>query len=48
MIDRAGPDQAARFTVRVAVKNVGEIEATAGSKQEAETEAARLFMERFG
>ena len=48
VVARSGPDHAARFTVRVAVKNVGEIEATAGSKQEAETEAARLFMERFG
>ena len=47
-IDRSGPDHAARFTVRVSVRNVGEIEATASSKQEAETEAARLFMERFG
>jgi ribonuclease-3 len=48
IIARSGPDHAARFTVRVSVRNVGEIEATAGSKQEAETEAARLFMERFG
>jgi ribonuclease-3 len=48
VVDRAGPDHAARFTVRVSVHNVGEVEATAGSKQEAETEAARLFMERFG
>lgn len=48
VIDRSGPDHAARFTVRVSVKDVGEVEATAGSKQEAETEAARLFMERYG
>ncbi|MBO0749485.1 MAG: ribonuclease III [Porphyrobacter sp.] len=48
VVDRAGPDHAARFTVRVSVHNVGEVEATASSKQEAETEAARLFMERFG
>ena len=48
VIARSGPDHAARFTVRVSVKNVGEVEATAGSKQEAETEAARLFMEKFG
>ncbi len=48
VVDRAGPDHAARFTVRVSVPNVGEVEATASSKQEAETEAARLFMERFG
>jgi len=48
VVDRSGPDHAAKFTVRVGVKNVGEVEATAGSKQEAETQAARLFMERFG
>jgi len=48
MIAREGPDHAATFTVRVAVKNVGEAEAKGSSKQEAETAAARLFMERFG
>ena len=48
VVDRAGPDHAARFTVRVSVHKVGSVEATASSKQEAETEAARLFMERFG
>ena len=48
VVDRSGPDHAARFTVRVSVRNVGQVEATAGSKQEAETEAARLFMEKFG
>ncbi len=48
IIERSGPDHAARFTVRVLIRNVGEAEATAGSKQEAETEAARLFMERYG
>ena len=48
VIDRSGPDHAAKFTVRVKVHKVGETEATAGSKQDAETEAARLFMEKFG
>jgi len=48
LVDRSGPDHAAKFTVRVTVKNVGEVEALASSKQDAETEAARLFMERFG
>ena len=48
VVDTAGPDHARRFTVRVRVKNIGEVEATAGGKQDAETEAARLFMERFG
>ena len=38
----------ARFTVRVKVHKVGEAQATANSKQEAEKEAAREFMERYG
>lgn len=48
LIDRSGPDHAAIFTVRVEVRNVGAAEATASSKQEAETAAAKLFMEQFG
>ena len=48
LLDRSGPDHAASFTVRVRVHKVGEAEATASSKQEAETAAAKLFMERFG
>ncbi|MHA6333794.1 ribonuclease III [Qipengyuania sp. CAU 1752] len=48
LVDRSGPDHAARFTVRVEVHKVGAAEATANSKQEAETAAARKFMEQFG
>ena len=48
LVDRTGPDHASKFTVRVSVRNVGEVEAMASSKQDAETEAARLFMERYG
>ncbi|MBY8335684.1 ribonuclease III [Alteriqipengyuania sp. NZ-12B] len=48
LIDRSGPDHAARFTVRVSVKNVGDAQATANSKQEAETAAAKAFMEQYG
>jgi ribonuclease III len=48
LVDRSGPDHRARFTVRVSVRKVGEAEATASSKQEAETEAARIFMEQYG
>lgn len=48
VIDRTGPDHAARFTVRVTVHKVGEVSATASSKRDAEAEAARLFMEQFG
>ncbi|MFC3096298.1 ribonuclease III [Alteraurantiacibacter palmitatis] len=48
VIGRSGPDHAARFTVRVTVHNVGAVDAIASSKREAEAEAARLFMEKFG
>lgn len=48
VVDRAGPDHAARFTVRVKVHRVGEAEGTATSKQEAERAAAAAFMERYG
>ena len=48
VLDRSGPDHAATFTVRVRVHKVGEAEGTASSKQEAEREAARAFMERYG
>jgi ribonuclease-3 len=48
LVDRSGPDHSARFTVRVKVLNVGEAEATAASKQQAETAAAKEFMERYG
>ncbi len=48
LVSREGPDHAARFTVRVTVKNVGAAEATATSKQEAEKLAAAAFMEQFG
>ncbi len=47
IITRSGPDHAAQFTVSVAVKNVGKAEATATSKREAETAAARAFMEKY-
>ena len=48
LTDRSGPDHDAKFTVRVAVHNVGEAEATASSKSEAEKQAAKAFMEKFG
>ena len=48
VIDRSGPDHSARFTVRVQVHKVGEAEGTATSKGEAEKQAARAFMEKFG
>ncbi|MDR2857087.1 MAG: ribonuclease III [Novosphingobium sp.] len=48
LIARSGPDHAARFTVAVAVRGIGEAEATGSSKQEAETLAAEEFLKRFG
>lgn len=47
LIDRSGPDHAAKFTVRVTVHKVGEAEGIATSKQEAEKLAAKKFMEQF-
>jgi len=48
LLDRSGPDHAARFTVAVAVHGVGEAQATSHSKQDAETQAAEEFMRKFG
>jgi ribonuclease III len=48
LVDRSGPDHAARFTVAVAVNGVGEVEASANSKQEAETQAAAAFLRHYG
>jgi ribonuclease-3 len=48
VVERAGPDHAARFTVRVSIRSVGEAEAVATSKGEAERLAAKAFLEQFG
>jgi ribonuclease-3 len=48
LLAREGPDHAASFTVSVSVKGVGETRANASSKQDAETKAAKAFMEEFG
>lgn len=48
LIERSGPDHAARFTVAVGIKGVGEVTATGTSMREAETAAAEVFMGRFG
>ena len=45
---RSGPDHASRFTVRVSIHNVGNAEADASSKSEAEKLAAKAFLEEFG
>ncbi|GMN12377.1 ribonuclease III [Altererythrobacter sp. MTPC7] len=48
LVDRSGPDHSLRFTVRVTVHKVGQAEATENSKREAETAAAKAFMETYG
>jgi len=48
LVERSGPDHAARFTVAVTIKGFGEAEATGSSKQEAETLAAEEFLRRYG
>nr|WP_324827565.1 ribonuclease III [Qipengyuania sp. Z2] len=48
VVERSGPDHSMTFTVEVTVLNVGSAQGTASSKSEAEREAARAFMEKFG
>lgn len=48
VVERSGPDHAARFTVRVSIHKVGAAEASATSKGEAERLAAKAFLEQFG
>lgn len=48
LVERSGPDHAARFTVSVSVHGVGEAQASGNSKQEAEKQAAEEFLARFG
>ena len=47
MTDRSGPHHALRFTVTVSIKGAGEASATGGSKQEAETAAARALLDKL-
>jgi len=47
LVERSGPDHASRFTVEVSVKGVGEARATANSKQDAETQAAKEFLRKY-
>lgn len=48
LVERTGPDHASIFTVEVSIHNVGSAQATASSKQDAETQAAEEFMRKFG
>lgn len=47
MTDRTGPHHALRFTVTVTIKGAGEASAEGGSKQEAETAAATVLLEKL-
>lgn len=47
LVERTGPDHASRFTVEVSIHHVGSAQATAASKQDAETLAAEEFMRKF-
>ena len=48
LVQRSGPDHAARFLVSVEVHGVGSAEAGGSSLREAETAAAEEFMRKFG
>ncbi|NWK96677.1 ribonuclease III [Sphingobium lactosutens] len=47
LTDRSGPQHSLRFTVTVSIKGAGEASATGGSKQEAETAAAKALLEKL-
>lgn len=47
LVDRSGPPHHPVFTVSVAIRNVGEANATGASKQEAETAAARALLHQL-
>jgi ribonuclease-3 len=47
VVDRAGPDHAQRFTVRVGLGSLGEATGEGSSKQEAETAAATVLLGRL-
>ena len=47
LLEKLGPHHDLQFRVRVTVPNVGETEATASSIQAAQTEAAKLFLDKF-
>ena len=47
-VGKSGPHHALRFTYEVEVKGIGSASAEGSSRQEAETEAARRFLEEHG
>ncbi|WP_339824395.1 ribonuclease III [uncultured Parasphingorhabdus sp.] len=47
LVDKSGPHHDLKFTIRLSVRNIGEVEATASAIQAAETAAAKKFLEKF-
>jgi len=47
VVDRSGPSHAPRFTVKVALKGLGDAQGVGSSKQEAETEAAAALLAKI-
>lgn len=47
LVEKSGPHHDLKFTVRVSVRNIGDVQATASAIQAAETEAAKKFLEKF-
>ncbi|MGB5484894.1 ribonuclease III [Parasphingorhabdus sp.] len=47
LIEKSGPHHDLKFNVRLSVRNIGEVEATASSIQAAQTKAAKKFLEKF-
>ena len=47
LVEKTGPHHELRFSVRVEVNGIGQETATASSIQTAETEAAKLFLEKY-
>lgn len=47
LVERSGPQHAPRFLVEVSIRGVGEARAEGSSKQEAETQAAKLLLEKL-
>lgn len=47
VVDRSGPHHRQRFTVTVSIRGAGEASAEGGSKQEAETAAAKALLDKL-
>ena len=47
VVDRSGPGHAPRFTIKVSIPKLADAVADGGSKQEAETDAARSLLKEL-